>query len=142
MARHLAQHVDGVDVTLFEKEPHLAGHRHVMTLSLGGTLGSSFDSADWVATQWLPQMGLARLVDATRAGGITVEIHRDGYVWRQAYLRGVPEAPLERGDPTDRTGTAVTFWADEEVFDQEPIIEDDLGPTGWHLLVGKVGFVE
>ncbi|KQV72774.1 hypothetical protein ASC64_19180 [Nocardioides sp. Root122] len=25
---------------------------------------SSFDSADWVATQWLPQMGLARLVDA------------------------------------------------------------------------------
>ena len=27
VARHLAQHVDGVEVTLFEKEPHLAGHQ-------------------------------------------------------------------------------------------------------------------
>lgn len=31
---------------------------------------SRFDSADWVATQWLPQMGLARLVDLGRLGAV------------------------------------------------------------------------
>ncbi|GAA0620681.1 DNA topoisomerase (ATP-hydrolyzing) subunit B [Sporichthya brevicatena] len=48
---------------------------------------------------------------------VEVEIHRDGYVWRQAYRRGVPEAPLAKGETTDRTGTAVTFWADPEIFE-------------------------
>lgn len=33
------------------------------SISAPGHLGR-FDSADWVATQWLPQMGLARLTDA------------------------------------------------------------------------------
>ncbi|MGQ4517748.1 DNA topoisomerase (ATP-hydrolyzing) subunit B [Dermabacteraceae bacterium P13077] len=48
---------------------------------------------------------------------LSVEIHRDGYVWRQSYLRGVPEAPLVKGEATDRTGTTVTFWADPEIFE-------------------------
>ncbi|WP_058235906.1 DNA topoisomerase (ATP-hydrolyzing) subunit B [Devriesea agamarum] len=48
---------------------------------------------------------------------LAVEIHRDGFVWRQAYRRGVPEAPLEKGEATDRTGTIVTFWADPDIFE-------------------------
>ena len=46
-----------------------------------------------------------------------VEIRRQGHVWRQAYSRGVPEAPLEKGEETDETGTTITFWADGEIFD-------------------------
>ena len=46
-----------------------------------------------------------------------VEIRRQGHVWRQAYSRGVPLAPLEKGEETDETGTTITFWADEEIFD-------------------------
>jgi len=46
-----------------------------------------------------------------------VEIRRQGHVWRQAYSRGVPEAPLEKGEETDETGTTITFWADDEIFD-------------------------
>ena len=46
-----------------------------------------------------------------------VEIRRQGHVWRQAYSRGVPQAPLEKGEETDETGTTITFWADGEIFD-------------------------
>ena len=47
-----------------------------------------------------------------------VEIRRDGHVWRQAYSRGVPLAPLDKGEETEETGTTITFWADDEIFDE------------------------
>ncbi|MEZ5117416.1 MAG: DNA topoisomerase (ATP-hydrolyzing) subunit B [Candidatus Nanopelagicales bacterium] len=48
---------------------------------------------------------------------LDVEVRRDGYVWRQSYLHGVPTAPLARGEATDSTGTTVTFWADQDIFE-------------------------
>ena len=48
---------------------------------------------------------------------LDVEVRRDGYVWRQSYVHGVPQAPLERGEATDATGTTVTFWADGDIFE-------------------------
>ncbi len=48
---------------------------------------------------------------------LDVEVRRDGYVWRQTYVHGVPQAPLERGEATDETGTTVTFWADPNIFE-------------------------
>ncbi len=48
---------------------------------------------------------------------VEVEVRTDGYVWRQSYRRGAPTAPLERGETTDVTGTTVTFWADDEIFE-------------------------
>jgi DNA gyrase subunit B len=48
---------------------------------------------------------------------LEVEVRRQGHVWRQAYDRGVPAADLQRGEPSDVTGTTVTFWPDPEVFE-------------------------
>jgi DNA gyrase subunit B len=48
---------------------------------------------------------------------LDVEIKRDGHVWRQTYVHGVPQAPLDRGEATDETGTMVTFWADGDIFE-------------------------
>jgi DNA gyrase subunit B len=48
---------------------------------------------------------------------LDVEVGRDGHMWRQSYERGVPTAPLAKGESTDTTGTRITFWADDEVFD-------------------------
>ena len=48
---------------------------------------------------------------------LAVEIHREGNVYRQHYKYGVPVAPLDKGEATDRTGTTVTFWADGEIFE-------------------------
>ncbi|KHL10694.1 UNVERIFIED_CONTAM: DNA gyrase subunit B [Mumia flava] len=46
-----------------------------------------------------------------------VEVARDGYVWRQSFTYGAPDGPLERGEPTDRTGTTTTFYASDEIFE-------------------------
>jgi len=48
---------------------------------------------------------------------VEVEVKTDGYVWRQSYVRGVPQAPLARGEETAETGTSVSFWADGEIFE-------------------------
>ncbi|MBL1066112.1 DNA topoisomerase (ATP-hydrolyzing) subunit B [Streptomyces sp. 7-21] len=48
---------------------------------------------------------------------VSVEIRTDGYRWTQDYKQGVPTAPLARHEPTDETGTSVTFWADPEIFE-------------------------
>lgn len=48
---------------------------------------------------------------------LDVEVHRDGFVYRQTYEHGVPTADLVKGEKTDRTGTTVTFWADPNIFE-------------------------
>ncbi|MGN6686642.1 MAG: DNA topoisomerase (ATP-hydrolyzing) subunit B [Actinomycetales bacterium] len=48
---------------------------------------------------------------------LEIEVRRQGHVWRQTYLMGVPEAPLAKGEETDETGTTVTFWPNEDIFE-------------------------
>jgi DNA gyrase subunit B len=45
-----------------------------------------------------------------------VEIHKDGYVWRQSYKRSRP-SPLQKGEKTRRTGSTVEFWPDGGIFE-------------------------
>jgi DNA gyrase subunit B len=48
---------------------------------------------------------------------LTVAVKREGALWTQEYLRGVPTDELSKGDATTETGTTVNFWADEEIFE-------------------------
>ncbi|ORT57787.1 DNA topoisomerase (ATP-hydrolyzing) subunit B [Streptomyces sp. CB03238] len=48
---------------------------------------------------------------------LSVEINRDGYRWTQEYKQGVPTAPLAKHEAVETSGTAVTFWADPDVFE-------------------------
>jgi DNA gyrase subunit B len=48
---------------------------------------------------------------------VEVEVRKDGYVHRQTYVNGKPAAPLERGEATQETGTTVTFWPDDKIFE-------------------------
>jgi DNA gyrase subunit B len=48
---------------------------------------------------------------------VEVAIKRDGYNWFQAFEMGVPTGPLERGEPTDETGTTTRFWANDDIFE-------------------------
>ncbi len=49
---------------------------------------------------------------------LEVEVRRQGYVWRQSYRDGgIPQAPLAREEESDVTGTTITFWPDQTVFD-------------------------
>jgi DNA gyrase subunit B len=48
---------------------------------------------------------------------LDVEVKRDGYRWTQSFTYGVPDAPLERHEETDETGTTTTFYASADIFE-------------------------
>ena len=60
---------------------------------------------------------------------MVVEVSRDGYVWRQQYLRGEPTGPVEKTVPTTKTGTKSTFWLDPEIFTETTEIDVDVIAT-------------
>ncbi|MFP8874168.1 MAG: DNA gyrase subunit B, partial [Myxococcota bacterium] len=47
---------------------------------------------------------------------LELEIRREGKVWRQSYVRGECEGPLEQIGTTDHTGTRITFHPDDQIF--------------------------
>ena len=55
-----------------------------------------------------------------------VEVARQGYLWRQEYLRGEPNTPVEKIKETDKTGTRTTFWPDPEIFTETTQIDRDV----------------
>ena len=48
---------------------------------------------------------------------LEVEVYKDGKIYRQKYNRGVPMKPLAEVGKTDRNGTKVTFYPDDEIFE-------------------------
>ena len=48
---------------------------------------------------------------------LTVEVHDGENIWSQSYKRGVPDGEVHISGKTDRTGSTVTFWADDEIFE-------------------------
>ncbi|MBI2053876.1 MAG: DNA topoisomerase (ATP-hydrolyzing) subunit B [Candidatus Staskawiczbacteria bacterium] len=44
------------------------------------------------------------------------EIHRDGGIYQQEYLRGIPKAPVKRVGDSKKTGTIQIFEADPQIF--------------------------
>lgn len=48
---------------------------------------------------------------------LDVEVRRQGHLWTQSYTVGVPDAPLAKGDATDATGTTITFWPSNDIFE-------------------------
>ena len=47
---------------------------------------------------------------------LEVHVERDGKEHTQIYRRGIPEGPLSVVGDSDRHGTRVTFWPDDEIF--------------------------
>ncbi|MFL6138940.1 MAG: DNA topoisomerase (ATP-hydrolyzing) subunit B [Frankiaceae bacterium] len=77
--------------------------------------GGKFDGKSYAVSGGLHGVGVS-VVNALSAR-LDVEIRRDGHVWTQSYLVGKPAAPLSKGAATSETGTTVTFWADEDIFE-------------------------
>ena len=76
--------------------------------------GGKFDSDSYAVSGGLHGVGVS-VVNALSAA-VDLEIHTDGHVWRQHYARSVP-GPLRKGEATKKTGSAVTFWPDGDIFE-------------------------
>ncbi len=102
----------GIPVDMHPKHKKTALEIIFSTLHAGG----KFEGENYKTSGGLHGVGVS-VVNAL-SSRLSVEIQRDGYVWRQSFIGGgVPEAPLDRGESTDATGTTVTFWADDTIFE-------------------------
>lgn len=76
--------------------------------------GGKFDGKAYAVSGGLHGVGVS-VVNALSTR-MAVEIQKDGYFWRQSYTDSKP-SPLEKGESTDATGSAVSFWPDPAVFE-------------------------
>ncbi len=77
--------------------------------------GGKFGGGGYAVSGGLHGVGVS-VVNALSAR-LDVEVRLNGSVYRQSYARGVPMAPLSREEDCDETGTTVTFWADNDIFE-------------------------
>ena len=49
---------------------------------------------------------------------LTVEVRRDGYVFKQEFRKGDPVTELIKGKKTTSHGTAITFYPDRSIFEE------------------------
>src|ERR1044072_1926507 len=102
----------GIPVAKMEKEDKSALEVVFTVLHAGGKFG---EGGGYKVSGGLHGVG-ASVVNAL-SDELTATIKRDGYVWKQSYVRGAPQGPVERGEPTTETGTTTTFRPDDEVFE-------------------------
>jgi DNA gyrase subunit B len=57
---------------------------------------------------------------------LIVDVRRDGYHWQQTFRLGEPLTDLQRLEPTDETGTTVTFYPSTDIFETTHFSYDTL----------------
>src|SRR5690349_22568547 len=102
----------GIPVDTMAKEGRPAAEVVLTVLHAGGKFG---EGGGYKVSGGLHGVGVS-VVNAL-SEEVLVEVRRDGFVWRQSYVRGVPQGAVEKGEPTDQTGTTTTFLPDAEVFE-------------------------
>src|SRR5215470_1271387 len=101
----------GIPVDLMPVEQRPAVEVVLTMLHAGGKFGG----AGYSVSGGLHGVGVS-VVNAL-SNRLAVEVSRQGYVWRQEYSLGVPDADLAQGEPTEATGTTVTFWPSADIFE-------------------------
>ncbi len=82
--------------------------------------GGKFDNKSYQVSGGLHGVGVS-VVNAL-SKWLEVEVRRDGAVWHQRFDHGEPEGDLERArdlEPDEETGTAITFWPDDDIFETD-----------------------
>jgi DNA gyrase subunit B len=80
--------------------------------------GGKFGGSGYKVSGGLHGVGVS-VVNAL-SSHLVVEVRNRGHEWRQSFTIGVPDGPLEQVrpmEPGEHTGTTVTYWASEEIFE-------------------------
>lgn len=127
----LAGHADNIEVTILEDgavrvvdngrgipvDPH-SSDPDKSTVEVVLTIlhaGGKFGGGAYAVSGGLHGVG-SSVVNALSTR-FDVEVKQKGFVWRHRFAEGgVPQQKLEKGEATDETGTAITFWPDPEIF--------------------------
>jgi DNA gyrase subunit B len=129
----------GIPVGIMEKEQRPAVEVVLTVLHAGGKFG---DGGGYKVSGGLHGVGVS-VVNAL-SESLKVEVRRDGYVFRQSYVRGKPQNDLEQGEATIETGTSISYLPDAEIFESLEIdfktIEERMRDTafltrGFHITV-------
>src|SRR3954470_8834643 len=102
----------GIPVDTMDKEGKSALEVVMTVLHAGGKFGQG---GGYKVSGGLHGVGVS-VVNAL-SEEVEVTVKRDGYTWRQSYVRGVPQGPIQRGEPTEETGPSPRCLPDAEVFE-------------------------
>jgi DNA gyrase subunit B len=108
----VVDHGAGIPVAKMAKEGKSALEVVLTVLHAGGKFG---EGGGYKVSGGLHGVGVS-VVNAL-SERLDAEVRRDGYVWRQTYVRGVPTGEIKRGEATEEHGTTITFMPDDQIFE-------------------------
>ena len=101
----------GIPVSKVEKTGKSALETVLTILHAGGKFGGG----GYKVSSGLHGVGIS-VVNALSTK-LLAEIHRDGYSFTQEYSKGIPKTSIKKGEKSTSTGTKITFYPDDTIFE-------------------------